>query len=170
MRIPQRLPLTPYLLALGMLGGMGTPTAAGAQALVVKVLCTNHGSTAPEPTGEAEGHSLLVAQATCLVQGGPLDGAIETQQNLWRYERGTGTLLSGHAVTRKPGALGAAQVTQGSLVFQMTDGRVTGWTATGRGRVTLAVGAAASLAGRSLSWTAAPTGPRSYTIQVSYEP
>lgn len=170
MRIPQRLPLTPCLLALGLLVGMGMPTAASAQALAVKVQCTNHGPTAPEPTGEAEGHSLVAAQATCLVQGGPMDGAIETQQLLWRFEKGTGTLLSGHAVTRKPGAFGAAQVTQGTQVFQMADGRVTGWTATGRGRHTLAVGAAASLAGRSFIWTAAPTGPRSYTIQLNYEP
>lgn len=143
---------------------------AGAQGITARVLCTNHGPNLIEPLVGREGQSLLAAEATCAVQGGPMDASVETQHILWHYDKASGQLLSGHAVARKPGALGASTITQGALSFQMADGKVTGWTASGKGRQTLAAGAASALAGKSFAWTASPTGPRSYVILVAYEP
>lgn len=154
----------------GVLATCAAPSLVCAQAVAVRVLCTNHGPNVIEPIVDREGQSLQAAEATCVVQGGPMDGAVETQHNLWHYDKGTGSLLSGHAVARKPGALSAAVISQGSLAFRMADGKVTGWTASGKGRMTLATGAAASLAGKSFDWSANPTGPRSYVIQVTFEP
>lgn len=171
MPTPYRNPcLSSCLLAAAVLAAAGAPAPVGAQALTVRLQCTNHGSNTVEPFGEAEGQSLLAAEATCSVHGGPMDGAVETQHNIWRYDKGVGTLLSGQSVTRKPGALSAGQVLQGALTFQMADGRVSGWTASGRARITMAAGTAAPLANRSVSWTATPTGPRSYTVLLNYEP
>ena len=162
--------LPSWLLAITVLGTAPVSAQVGASALIVRLVCINHGSTAVEPIGDGEGQSLLAAQATCQVQGGPMDGAVETQHNLWHYDKATGTLLSGHSVARKPGAISTAQILQGMLTFQMTDGRVTGWSSSGRARTTMAVGAAAPLAGRLLNWTATASGPRSYTVQLTYDP
>ncbi|MBL8343154.1 MAG: hypothetical protein JNL30_16925 [Rubrivivax sp.] len=93
---------------------------------------------------------------------------METQHFLWHYDKGTGTVLSGHSVARKPGALSTAVILQGALTFQLTDGKVTGWNASGKGRMALAAGAAAALDGKSFVWTASPTGRRSYVIQLTY--
>jgi len=160
--------------ALGILGAWSVPGDASAQAAAapvsMRLLCTNHGANAIEPVADREGQSLLAAAASCVVQGGPMDGGVETQHNLWHYDRGAGTLLSGQAVARKPGALSASLITQGALTFQMSEGRMTGWSASGRGRLTLATGGAAALDGKSFAWTASPTGPRSYVVQVTFAP
>jgi len=158
------------ITTLGALSTFLAPSPVGAQSIGVRVLCTNHGPNIAEPIVDRDGQSLLAAEATCVVQGGPMDGAVETQHNLWHYDKGSGALLSGHAVTRKPGALSATVITQGGLALRMTDGKVSGWNASGTGRMTLATGAAASLAGRSFNWTANPTGPASYVVQVTFGP
>lgn len=146
------------------------PSAAFSQAPTLRTVCTNHGPNVVEPIPDREGQSLLAAEATCVIQGGPMDGAVESQSNLWHYDKGSGTLLAGHAVARRPGQIAAAMTTSGTLTFQMTEGRVTGWSATGKGRYLLGTAAAASLAGRSFSWTATPTGPRSYVVAVTLDP
>ena len=40
----------------------------------------------------------------------------------------------------------------------MTDGKVTGYTSSGKGRWAIASGSAASLAGRTFTWESKPTG------------
>lgn len=147
-----------------------TSGPVGAQSVTVRVQCTNHGPNLIEPLADREGQSLQAAEATCVVQGGPMDGGVETQHILWHYNKASGQVLSGHAVARKPGALGTSTITQGALSFQMVDGKVTGWTASGKGRQTLAAGTGSALGGKSFGWTASPTGPRSYVVQVTYEP
>ena len=51
----------------------------------------------------------------------------------------------------------------------MTDGKVTGFIGTGQGIYKLATGAAASLAGKSFTYTAGPTGPGRYVIEFKVE-
>lgn len=171
MRVPSRIPcLSSWLLATASLAAAAATAPAGAQALTVRLHCINHGSNVVEPMGEGEGQSLLAAEATCSVHGGPMDGAVETQHNIWHYVNAKGTLLSGQSVARKPGGVSAAQVVDGELTLRSADGRVSGWSAAGRARIMIAAGSASALAGRTMKWTATPTGPRTYTVQLSYEP
>lgn len=146
-----------------------TAGSANAQAPSVRALCTNHGPNTVEPIVGREGQSFLAAEATCQIQGGPMDGAIDTQSVLWHYDKGSGTLVSGHSVARLPDSIATAVITSGSLTFQMADSKVTGWTASGKGRYALGAGAAASLGGKTFAWTASPTGPQSYAVVLSVE-
>jgi hypothetical protein len=50
--------------------------------------------------------------------------------------------------SRKPGSTLACKETEGKLTLTMTDGKVTGWTGSGRGVNTLATGDWGKLAGK----------------------
>jgi hypothetical protein len=78
-------------------------------------------------------------------------------------------LVSGNGVIRKPGATVVYVQTDGKLALTMTDGKVTGWTASGKGPWAIATGSAASLAGKSATWTAKPAGPGEFTVEDKLE-
>jgi len=143
--------------------------AAWSQPTSYRLLCTNHGANWNEPIGDREGHTLQVGDATCSVQGGSMDGAVVTQQVLWEYDKGVGTLVSSHSIYRKPGAVLVVVGRRGTLNLQMTEGRVSGWTASGAGVFGMAAGGAASLEKKNANWTARPTGNRTYVIEVTVE-
>jgi hypothetical protein len=98
-----------------------------------------------------------------------MDGAVTTQQSVWEFDKGVGTLVSSHSVARKPGAMLASVARTGKLSLQLTEGRVTGWTASGTLGVAMAAGSAAGLEKKSASWTARSTGNRTYVIEVAFE-
>ena len=51
----------------------------------------------------------------------------------WEWDGPNAVLLSGGDVARKPGATAVSVLTEGKLALTMTDGKVTGWIATGKG-------------------------------------
>lgn len=156
---------TPCILALGAaLALAATPTLA--QTDQNQQLCTLVGTAAPEPAGDREGHAIQVASATCTIVGGALDGSVVTQYALWDMDGPTANLTSGYGVIRKAGGVAAYQTTSGTRTLVMKDGKVVGWTASGKGRYTLATGSAAAAAGKSFSWTAKLTGLNRYSIDV----
>ena len=57
----------------------------------------------------------------------------------------------------------------GKISLTVTDGKVTGWTGSGRNTYELATGSAASLAGKSTTYTAKSTGPGQFTMEVKVE-
>jgi hypothetical protein len=154
------------LLIAVILAAAGPATA---QPVTYRLLCTNSGTNWAEPVGDREAHSLQVGDATCVVQGGPMDGAVTTQQVIWEYDKGVGTLLSSQAVTRKPGAMAVGIGRAGKLTLQMTDGRVTGWSGNGTFTFAMATGGAASLDKKNASWTGRPTGNRTYVLEITTE-
>jgi len=103
------------------------------------------------------------------VAGGPLDGSVVTQNTLWDNDRGTVTILSADGVARKVGGTAVYKVTAGTLTYVMQDGKPVGWTAAGKGAYTLATGNMAALAGKSYSWTARSTSPRTYSIESTLD-
>lgn len=149
---------------------LAAQSPALAQTSAFRAVCNNHGANLPEPVGDRDGHRLQIAEGNCLVQGGLLDGAVLTEQTFWEFDKGTGTMLSSQGIYRRPGAMATYTNTDGAMSFQSTDGRITGWTAGGKGRFAMASGSAASLSGKTYRWTARPTGPRSYVIEIVYEP
>jgi hypothetical protein len=87
-----------------------------------------------------------------------LDGALATIQEIWEWDGTNGKLLLESGVIRKPGAIATYDLTEGKIALTMTDGKVTGFTASGKGRCPTATGLAASLAGKSWTWKSWPAG------------
>ena len=131
----------PTIVALA-LGCLAWTVPATAQPSTFRVLCTTYGSNSLEPIGDREGHSIQAAEAACVTQGGALDGTVTTQNTLWEFDKGAGTMISSHGFSRKPGAIAAYANSSGTLTFQMTDGKVTGWLAAGKGKYLIATGRA----------------------------
>ena len=124
---------------------------------------------APEPLGDREGHGIQVGQISCHVDSGPMKDGIVTGTYIWEWDGPNATLLSEHGVVRKPGATVVYVETQGKLALTMADGKVTGWTVSSRGTNVVATGSAASLAGKSYTSTAKPTGPGQFTFESKTE-
>jgi len=98
-----------------------------------------------------------------------MDRAVVTQGAIWETESSEAKMLSSDGVARKPGATAAYPNTSGTLTCMMQDGKRVGYTAMGKGVYTMATGSGASLAGKSYSWVVRPTGPRSYTVDVTVD-
>ena len=133
--------------------------SAVAQQNTFTFTCQDVGISPPEPLGDREGHSISVGQFSCRIDSGPMSGGVGTGTVTWEWDKTNAVLLSGSAVLRKPGATEVEVYTGGKIALTMADGKVTGFTASGRGSYPMAIGGAASLAGKSFTWTAKSTGP-----------
>ena len=130
---------------------LGAPSASAQE--VSKFFCqTVGGSDKPEPLGDREGHGITVTTASCRIVGGLLDGSLLTAQEIWEWDGTNAKMLLESGVIRKPGAIATYELTEGKLELAITDGKVTGFTASGKGRWPTASGTAASLAGKSWTW------------------
>jgi hypothetical protein len=96
------------------------------------------------------------------------DGIL-TGTYIWEWDGPNATLVSEHGVIRKPGATLVYVESHGKLALTMADGKVTGWTASARGTNVLATGSAASIAGKSYTTTAKPSGPGQFTFEAKTE-
>ena len=132
--------------------------------------CQDVGNSPAEPLGDREGHSISVGQYSCRAESGPWDGSVGGGTVMWEWNGPKATMLAEHGITRKPGATLAWQGSEGELTLTMADGKVTGWTASGRGKNLLATGDWASKAGTMYHWTAKSVGPSSqFTIDATNE-
>jgi hypothetical protein len=132
-----------------------------------KDFCQSIGNTAPEPVGDREGHAIQVDMISCRIEGGAMAGGIVSGQDIWEWDGTNAKMVSVTGLSRKPGASVAYELTDGTISLTMTDGKVTGWTATGKGRYPLATGSAAALTGKSFTFTAKPTGPGQWETDVT---
>ena len=118
---------------------MAVAPSAVAQESTSTLACQDVGVSAPEPLGDREGHSILTSQTSCRVDLGPVSGGVSTGTDIWEWNGPKAVLLSSSGVVRKPGATVVYLSTAGTLALTMTDGKVTGWTASGlvlvRGRI-----------------------------------
>jgi hypothetical protein len=136
---------------------------------VMKFTCQAVGNIAPEPLGDREGHNITVLTASCRSAGGVLDGALTTAQEIWEWDGTNAKMLLESGVIRKPGALATFELTEGKLALTMADGKVTGFTASGKGRWPTATGTAASLAGKSGTFKSWPTGAGQWEAEWTVE-
>ena len=157
-----------------MVSGMATAVvvagmAPGAMAQdVSKFVCQAVGlNGAPEPLGDREGHGISVTTESCRNTGGPMDGGLTSGQSIWEWDGPNAKMLLESGVVRKPGAIATYEITEGNLALTMTDGKVTGFTASGKGRWPTASAAAAALAGRSWSFKARSTGAGQWEGEVT---
>ena len=135
---------------------------------ISKSICQAVGANgAPEPLGDREGHGISVTMETCRVEGGAISGGIVTGQSIWEWDKTNANMLSVSGVVRKPGAIATYELTDGKLALTITDGKVTGFTASGKGRWPLATGSAASMAGKTFTYKAKSTGPGEWETDVT---
>lgn len=160
-----RLSMSAVALSLTLAG-----SAAMAQSgTSSKSLCISTGAAAMEPVGDREGHTLQNSLGTCRVEGAAFDGAVVTVYATWEQDKMTGTLLSGDGILRKPGALAAYRQLTGQRSLVVQDGKVVGWTATGKSVFTLAAGTFSAYAGKTFSWTAKSTAPNQFVIDSTID-
>lgn len=143
--------------------------AAAQTAAAEKLHCQTVGSAAPEALGDRDGHALSVNHISCRVEGGAMDGGVLTGTTIYEWDKGQATVLSGSGVTRKPGAATVYQHTEGKMSLVMTDGKPSGITGSGRGRMAMATGSAAPMAGRTYSFTFRTTGPSQFVVDVKHD-
>ena len=142
---------------------------ANAQETSQILSCQDIGPSAPEPLGDREGHSILAGTGSCRVDSGFMSGGVLTGTDIWEWNGPKAVLLSASGVVRKPGGTLVYTETSATLELTMADGKVTGWTVSGRGTYPLATGDAAPLAGKSYTFTGKPTGAGG-TFRVEVKP
>jgi hypothetical protein len=140
--------------------------SAVAQEIIYTWHCHDVGASQPEPLGDKEGHSISVNGVSCHSDSESMSGALLTGTYIWEWNGPNAVLLSATGVIRKPGATMVYQETGGSIALTMTDGKVTGFTASGKGYEKLATGSLAALAGTPYTWTVTPAGPGQSTVEV----
>jgi hypothetical protein len=143
--------------------------SATAQEVHGHIVCRQVGAFTPEQLGDREGHALSMTQSSCQTTEGPLAGAVETETNMWEWDGPKAKELSGSGVARKPGATQAFQHTDGTLELTMTDGKPSGWTASGHGVITLSTGSWASLNGKTYEWSGKGTGPNVFEGDYTFK-
>ena len=143
----------------------GAPSAV-AQENHFKITCQGIGPQgAPEPVGDRAGHAISVTQESCRVESGPWSGvAVLTGTATWEWDGPNALLLSGGDVVRKPGATAVSVMTEGKLALTMADGKVAGWTATGKGHWPVG-----ELAGKSFTYTAKSTAAGQWEVDGTVE-
>jgi hypothetical protein len=154
------------LVVAGLAFASATPNAI-AQETTFTFTCQEFGGgSPPEPLGDREGHAISVGNYSCRADSGPLAGGVLTGTGIWEWDKTNAKMISNGGVIRKPGASAGYQITDGKLALTITDGKVTGATGEGAGTYSVAVGDAASLNGKSFTWTTKSTGPGTFQIDV----
>jgi hypothetical protein len=136
------------------------------QQIVFKGNCMTIGVSPPEQLTGAQGQSVSVGNYTCQMVGGPLDGGIVTGTSIWHYEKGVGKGMSGAGVTRRPDAQAVWDQSEATMNLHVAEGRVTGYSGTGKGQFKLATGAASALNGRLYKFNFRSTGPGSFEVET----
>ena len=158
----QHFPL--YFGGLSAIGlALAAPNAV-AQELHNHDLCRQTSTYPLEQLGDRDGHAMNSGMDSCETVEGVTKGAIWTSFIMWEWDGPKAKELAGWAVGRKTGATQTCQdiPEKGTIELIMTDGGVTGWTASGQCVVTMGTGDFASMAGKTWFWNAKPTGPMTY--------
>jgi hypothetical protein len=109
---------------------------------------------------------LLAETFSCRVTSGPMAGAIMTGTLAWDVTKGSGNLVSGTGVIRKPGSLVVYKDGDGTFNLTMNDkGEPTGFTGNGTVTWVFAAGHAAPYKGKVFNWTVKSTGPGTFEVR-----
>jgi len=134
-----------------------------------RYLCQAVGSHTPEPLGDREHHALETEVDSCRAVEGPMAGGVMTANVMWEWDGPKAKLIAISGIVRKPGATAAFHGLDGNVELIMSDGKVTGVTASGHNVIEVATGSAASLQGKTVSWTAKGTGPDTFEVTGTFQ-
>jgi hypothetical protein len=136
---------------------------------VDKNLCTFIGVNPQEQLNDRQGHAISISQFTCKAEGGVLDGAVMTGSQIYEWNGVNAVGLAGYGVYRKPGATVIYVNDEMKNMLIMADGKVTGFASSGRGHYALATGTAASLNGKTYTYSAKPIGPGQFLLEAKVD-
>ena len=155
-------------LLIGSSIGLGTSVYAQSEVSYM-LTCYSAGSNAVEPVGDRPGHAFETGDYTCNVVGGPMDGAVETGTYVWEWDKTAISALVNTGIDRKPGGMVVYQDSEGKATAILSDGKVTGFTGSGRGKILSSAGVAANWSGRSYSYTFQSTGFNQFAVGIRIE-
>jgi hypothetical protein len=95
-----------------------------------------------------------------------MSGGVWTGSIIWEWDKTNAVMVSGNGVIRKRGATAVYQEKEGKIALTMSDGKVTGFAASGAGSWVMGTGSAASLAGKTYTLAAKPIGPEQFTVEI----
>jgi hypothetical protein len=109
---------------------------------------------------DRDGHTLLMGTDSCETVEGVTKGTTWQDFGMWEWDGPKAKELAGWAVGRKTGATQACNELpeKATLELVMTDGKVTGWKASGQCVVTMGTGDFASMVGKTWYWSVKSTG------------
>jgi hypothetical protein len=131
--------------------------------------CHTAGTAPQEPIGDRAGHAISALTMICRVEGGPMDGAVMTGSLLWEWDGPSAMGRGGIGIYRKAGASLIWSNSEAKNTLIMVDGKVTGFSSTGRGTYTLGTGSAAALTGKGYTFVTKSTGFSQYVIETTNE-
>jgi hypothetical protein len=156
-----------HLVPLFIFASMGVIQDAAA-ASTSQLECQFVGVSNQERIDDQPDHMLGTSSYSCRAASGPLSGAVYTGNNITEWTGSTGKYVSGSAVHRFAGGILVSIITSGTLDYIMSNGQPVGFTAKGKGRIAVASGSAASLAGSLFTFTAKTTGFNQFRILVTH--
>lgn len=169
--LKQQISGASVVVALVSAGLAAVPVSVLAQTSnVIKMHCTAVANSPPEALGDRPGHSIAIGEFTCIEEGGALDGGVMWGTQIYEWDGANGVGKAGFGVTRGRGGKVIYVNTEMKNTLTMTDGKVTGFVATGRGHWPVATGTAASYAGKTYSYVAKPgPGPGRFVIETTID-
>ena len=120
--------------------------------------CSIVGAASQEPIDATPGHFLATVEYSCYGVDGLLKDAVHTASSASEWINQKGTFLRGGGTHRAAGGLAVTQVTEGSGVVVMKDGKPIGTATTGTGIFKFASGNLVTLSGKTFKFTTKPTG------------
>lgn len=160
--------VTGSVAASVIVAALSLSSAAQSQTLE-KSVCTFIGVNPQEQLNDREGHAISISQFSCRAEGGVLDGSVMTGSQIYEWNGVNAVGHAGYGVYRKPGATVVYVNDEMKNMLVLKDGKVTGFAASGRGHYPLATGTAASLTGKTYTYTAKPTGPGQFLIEAKVD-
>lgn len=128
-------------------------------------VCQNVGPIVLEPLGE--NRALQVASISCRIEGGPMNGAVMTGEQVYEFQGPNGKMIVGAGVLRMPGNTLVYQNTEAGTALTIVDGKVAGATGSGKGVYKAGYGAISSqLTGKTYTYSVKTTGLGAFVIEV----
>ncbi len=141
---------------------------AQAKGEVYRSYCTFYGAKSAENIGDRPDHKVTVGTNACEVTGGVLEGGIMTAQTIYEWDGPKATLLMGNGVLRKEGMIVVYKHLEGHTDV-IHDDKGTHYVATGTGVVAFASGAAASMSGKTYTFTIVTPETGKYYFQITMD-
>jgi hypothetical protein len=124
-----------------------------------KMTCKSEG--APQPIiGDPQGRMIAVYDITCTVIEGSPHGGVYSGKEIVEWDNTHASLIAGSGVLRSPGSTVVLQDINEDGEATLTDGKVTGFTSSGRSKIIWASSSVvAAMVGKTFSHTTNSTGP-----------
>jgi hypothetical protein len=101
---------------------------------------------------DRDGHMMAIYNVTCRVVEGQPSGGVSSGKVIIEWDKTHAKLIAGGGVLRSPGAISVFQNTEESGDTTVVDGKVTGFSSLGRGKIIWATGMAAASVGKLYSY------------------